>query len=103
MHTIKENRHYHGLKHPTFGGCTNFRIVENKVFLVIHPGKTQAMACGRGDSTPSRSLQCSGVHVKLVKRMVYLGAVLTPQNSARDEVNRRTAGAGHSYWQLQHY
>ena len=71
--------------------------------LVIHPGKTQAMACGRGDPTPSRSLQCSGVHVKWVKRMVYLGAVLTPQNSARDEVNRRTAGAGHSYRQLQRF
>ena len=71
--------------------------------LVIHPGKTQAMACGRGDPTPSRSLQCSGVHVKWVKHMVYLGAVLTPQNSARDEVNRRTAGAGHSYRQLQRF
>ena len=70
---------------------------------VIHPGKTQAMACGRGDPTPSHFLQCSGVQVKWVKRMVYRGAVLTPQNSAQDEVNKRTAGAVQTYRQLQRF
>ena len=71
--------------------------------LVIHPGKIQAMACGRGDPTPSHFLQCSGVQVKWVKRMVYLGAVLTPHNSARDEVNKRTAGAAQTHRQLQRF
>ena len=42
-------------------------------------------------------------HLITPKVTVYLGAVLTPQNSARDEVNRRTAGAGHSYRQLQRF
>ena len=70
---------------------------------VIHPEKTQAMACGRGDPTPSHFLQCSGVQVKLVKSMVYRGAVLTPQNSARDKVNKRTAGAVQTYRQLQRF
>ena len=63
----------------------------------------QYVACGRGDPTPSHCLQCSGVQVKWVKHMVYLGVVLTPQNSARDEVNKRTAGAAQTHRQLQRF
>ena len=70
--------------------------------LVIHPGEDPSNG-GRGDPTLSHSLQCSGVQVKCVKHMVYLRVVLTPQNSARDEVNKRTAGAAPTYRQLQHF
>ncbi len=59
----------------------------------------QYVACGRGDPTPSHCLQCSGVQVKWVKHMVHLGVVLTPQNSAQDEVNKRTAGAAQTHRQ----